>query len=296
MYSDIMKYGLSQLFDLFIRDKPVDIAARRVPSAPAERACQQELFGEPGTTGGGAADYQTLSAPDLAILALVYSAWGTDCSALSESARRFFELSANAFDAVVHAWMSEFPVEAAIIRFGRRVLQAAETAGQKAAAGQREEAERSAAERAAADRGDPDTDTVLKTSCRVWREIHRLMGFLRFSLVDEARGGLYIARCGPDHFTLPALCEHFTRRFGDTPWIIVDEKRRLCLGRTGGGPPRFFGLNEVSEAGGGPRFPAVNWEKLWRQYHKTINNESRNNPGLQRQFMPERYRKYLTEL
>jgi probable DNA metabolism protein len=38
------------------------------------------------------------------------------------------------------------------------------------------------------------------------------------------------------------------------------------------------------------------WEKLWQHYHKTINNESRNNPNLQRQFMPKRYWKYLTEL
>ena len=39
----------------------------------------------------------------------------------------------------------------------------------------------------------------------------------------------------------------------------------------------------------------VSVEDLWRLYHRSINNESRNNPGLQRQFMPSRYRKYLNE-
>ncbi|MCL2215341.1 MAG: DUF4130 domain-containing protein, partial [Treponema sp.] len=37
------------------------------------------------------------------------------------------------------------------------------------------------------------------------------------------------------------------------------------------------------------------WEALWKHYHKTINNESRDNPNLQRQLMPRRYWKYLPE-
>jgi probable DNA metabolism protein len=38
------------------------------------------------------------------------------------------------------------------------------------------------------------------------------------------------------------------------------------------------------------------WEDLWKHYHKTINNESRDNPKLQKQFMPKRYWKYLPEI
>jgi probable DNA metabolism protein len=37
------------------------------------------------------------------------------------------------------------------------------------------------------------------------------------------------------------------------------------------------------------------WEELWKHYHKTINNEDRDNPGLQKQLMPKRYWKYLPE-
>ncbi|MDR2516611.1 MAG: TIGR03915 family putative DNA repair protein [Spirochaetaceae bacterium] len=278
-------------------DERITAEAPRIPFIQRERGCQQELFDETGAEGDRGADYDPPSAADLAILAVSYPAAGAaELSGVPESVRRFFELSVNAFDALVHAWMSEFPVEAEIIRFGRKVLRAAETAGQKAPAGQWEEAERQAAERVAAGRGDLDTQTVLNASRKVWHEIHRLMGFLRFSPEADSQRGLYIARCAPDHFILPALREYFTRRFGNTPWIIIDEKRRLCVGRADRGPPRFFGLDEVAEAAVMPGFAAVDWGKLWRHYHKTINNESRNNPRLQRQFMPERYRKYLTEL
>jgi len=39
--------------------------------------------------------------------------------------------------------------------------------------------------------------------------------------------GMDIARCEPDHLVLPALGPHFRERFGQTPWAIIDEKRRL---------------------------------------------------------------------
>jgi probable DNA metabolism protein len=120
------------------------------------------------------------------------------------------------------------------------------------------------------------------------------MGLLRFC-PDEK--GVYTAQCEPDHFVLPALGPHFMDRFGETPWAIIDNKRRfsLCckMGRTGG--TFEFSANAESpfsfKKGQGGE-----WENLWRHYHKTINNESRNNPDLQKRFMPTRYWKYLTEL
>jgi probable DNA metabolism protein len=130
-------------------------------------------------------------------------------------------------------------------------------------------------------RGDAD---------KVQLEIHRMMGFLRFAPNED---GVYIARCEPDYFILPALGPHFKERFGNKPWIIIDEKRRLCV-RCLNGTLELLKVNTHSvplkEPVGG------RWEDLWRRYHKTINNESRNNPDLQRQLMPKRYWKYLTEL
>jgi probable DNA metabolism protein len=126
---------------------------------------------------------------------------------------------------------------------------------------------------------------------KVQHEIHRMMGFLRFA-PDE--NGVYIARCEPDYPILPCLGPHFKERFGKTPWAIIDEKHRLCV-RCLSGTLEFFNIDEKTPESS--KYPSNGkWEDLWRLYHKTINNESRNNPGLQRQFMPKRYWKYLTEI
>ncbi|MDR0473598.1 MAG: DUF4130 domain-containing protein, partial [Treponema sp.] len=123
---------------------------------------------------------------DAALIAGLYSSGGIDISTLPKSARFLYELSINAFDALVHAWMSDLPIDAEIIRFGRKILNATNRAG---------------AEKAVSDRGDPDVRTVLGTAQKVWREIDRFRGFLRFSPDEE---GVYIAHCEPDYYILPA--------------------------------------------------------------------------------------------
>ena len=214
-----------------------------------------------------------------------------------------YELSVNAFYAAIHAEMSELPIKKEISRFVEKVLNA----GGKTISGKLAD-DRAAAEQAASDRGDPDVMTVLKAAGRVQHEIHRITGFLRFRAEPEfssepasgpAADGVYTAHCSPDYFILPALARHFTLRFGETPWAIIDEKRKLCLYRKAGGQAMLIRAEEAGAvpaalAGGKDRKDF--WEDLWRLYHRSINNESRKNPGIQRQFMPERYRKYLSEL
>ncbi|MDR2767244.1 MAG: DUF4130 domain-containing protein, partial [Treponema sp.] len=98
----------------------------------------------------------------------------------------------------------------------------------------------------------------------------------------------------PDHFVLPLLADHFSVRFGAAPWAVIDEKRRLVLrggdGKTEIVPEAQASRRETSAAGS-----LDTWETLWRTYHHTVNNTARDNPALQKQFIPGRYRKYLTE-
>jgi len=188
-----------------------------------------------------------------------------------------YELSVDAYYAAIHAAMSELPIKAEILRFIEKV---------------RNTMDREAAARAAFNRSDPDVYIVLKAAYKVQHEVHRLTGLLRFKVNHD---GVYIARCSPDHFILPALAEHFSMRFGETPWMIIDEKRNYCLCRGKGDEARLFpvmadsALLKKEDAKDG-------WEDLWRLYHRSVNNEKRKNLKLQRQFMPERYQKYLTEL
>jgi probable DNA metabolism protein len=136
-----------------------------------------------------------------------------------------------------------------------------------------------------------DRIDALKEKVKIETEVHLLMGILRFSPKPD---GSYIARCAPDHFILPALAEHFSLRFGETPWAIIDEKRNLCLCKDKGGETRIIALPASFQAVENNHNDS--WEDLWWLYHKSVNNEARNNVRLQRQFIPERYRKYLCEL
>jgi probable DNA metabolism protein len=232
-----------------------------------------------------------------------------DPAALDGAAGILSQVSLDAYDALVCSWMSDFPVEGEALRYGLRVLAAAEGAVPAAVPWYASEEARRNAAIAAQNRGDDDCRTVLAASYKVAHEINRIMGFLRFK---PGAGGRYVARCSPDHFILPALEPHFTRRFGDTSWAVIDEKRGLALVREGrasrilltGGAPLFredsgrVSQRPESQTRGprtqGPRVQDP-WEVLWQSYHRTIRSGDRKNPALQRRFIPQRYRDYLNE-
>jgi len=276
LYSNNMRLSLCRLFDAMSGDN--ECKNESVDFTSTGNGQQGELFDQPDKKENC---FLGQDMADFAIITSAHSSAGMDPAILPPNARRLFELSVNALEAIVHAWMSELPITAEIIRFGKKILTAANMVTGL------ETAQRQAAETAAADRGDPDVRVVLEAAYKVWHEVHRLLGLLRFSPNED---GVYIAHCEPSHFTLPGLGPHFRERFGQTPWAIIDEKRRLCLHSSG----EIFSIDKN---------PVLiknqtdnEWENLWRHYHKTINNESRNNPDLQRRFMPKRYWKYLTEL
>jgi hypothetical protein len=205
-----------------------------------------------------------------------------------------FSLSAPAYGHFLYGWMSEFPIETELVRFAWTVIAAAREAGKNLPGGISTPEARAAAEKAAGNRGDPATETVLRASFKTGRELHRLQGLLRFSApLRPGREGYRVARCAPDHFVLPALALHFSPRFGETPWAVVDEKRGLSLIGPPGKAP-FFLPGEPPARPPAAGEPDV-WEEHWRNYHRSINNGERKNPRLQRQFMPARYWKYLPE-
>ena len=193
------------------------------------------------------------------------------------------ELCPKAFETVTRALMSGLPVETHIVPYVENILNTAGKAGTRADA-------RDAADRAASDRGDPHTRTVLEAAYKADHEIERMKGLLRF---NPRENGFYLARCAPDGFMLPALGDHFFRRFGDAPWVIIDEKRNLMLIRRPGEAPRMENAGSGNFTPGSPSDP---WEELWCIYHRSVTIENRGNPALQRQFIPVRYWKYLPEM
>lgn len=259
-----MKYGLVTMFSFLQNCGPVD--------------GQDDLFGLCAQMPPLAPRYDQA---DIDILC-GYFMRGADISALDKNARDFYGLCPGAFDAFIHAWMSELPIEKEMIAFGRRIIAEAQKYGTP-------DGRSRAAQKAACDRGDENTLTVLNAAAKVQFEVHRMMGLLRFS---PDKTGAYTAFFTPDHFILPALGQYFTDRFGDTPWAIADKKRALRLYRL---PGECAGLVQDEPAFDGTA-QGGEWEDLWLHYHKTINNESRKNTGLQRQFMPVRYWNHLPEM
>lgn len=148
---------------------------------------------------------------------------------------------------------------------------------------------------------DPVVLDVMHMWKRVDKERVRLMQFVRF---QKTADGIYFAAVAPQKNALPLVVNHFFNRFLDQPWIIYD------VGRSYG---FYYDLEEIrevtlmSEEGGTsplsdgqlPQSKLADDEKLfqdlWRTYFKSVCIKERINPRKQRQDMPVRYWKYLTE-
>lgn len=142
----------------------------------------------------------------------------------------------------------------------------------------------------------PGVDTMLAHAAvapiwravrRVDRETHRLLGLLRFR---RTASGVFLALCAPDHHQLPLIAPHFAARM-DAPFVVHDERRGISLLCREGEWVLATGPCPLLEDSDDEAGVAA----LWRMYHRTIANPSRVNYALQRQFMPRRYWKHLTE-
>ena len=126
--------------------------------------------------------------------------------------------------------------------------------------------------------------------CRnVGRETNKLSGFLRFSVMEN---GVQFAEITPEHNQIPLLMQHFADRLGEIPFVIYDSRRKIA---------GIYDAKEwyVTEAEG-LKLPDLAADEelvrsLWRKFYKTIAVEARVNPKLQRNLMPKRYWRNMTE-
>jgi len=137
--------------------------------------------------------------------------------------------------------------------------------------------------------GDPVVFTVQQIEKKVTFEVHRLSGLIRFSVL---KGELLYSPIEPDHDVCELLAGHFCDRFKNDPFIIHDKKRSKALIAKGGD----WYITEFSLSD----LPALSesekeYRQLWKKYFETIAIKERTNPRCQRNFMPVRYRKNLTE-
>ncbi|SCX75590.1 TIGR03915 family putative DNA repair protein [Alkaliphilus peptidifermentans] len=128
-----------------------------------------------------------------------------------------------------------------------------------------------------------------KISKKVSREKHRMLGLTRFQLIKE---DFYYAPIEPDYHIIGLLAPHFANRMADQHWMIHDVKR----GAAAVYDKKEWFLTEVDmklQASVGAEEEL--YQELWKTYFKSISISERRNPKLQKNFMPTRYWKFLTE-
>ena len=143
--------------------------------------------------------------------------------------------------------------------------------------------------------GHPVVNDVLKAEQRLGMEIHRLYGLIRFASVKsiDSQNQIMYSPIEPDNDVVEFLASHFVDRFKNEPFIIHDKKRGKAL----------FSYQKqwsISEFSSDKILENTNeedeYQRLWQRYFDIIAIKERTNPKCQKNFMPVRYWKNLTEI
>jgi probable DNA metabolism protein len=145
---------------------------------------------------------------------------------------------------------------------------------------------------------DDDVLALSKIYKKVSNERTHLLQFVRF---QKAADGMYFALTDPMYNVLPLCAAFFQDRYADQRWLIYDSRRRygLYYDLTTTETIRFERPPVSPKTGRIARDQQDDDEKtfqdLWKDYLQSITIQSRKNLRLQRQFMPQRFWKYLIE-
>ncbi|MCL1937913.1 MAG: TIGR03915 family putative DNA repair protein [Candidatus Azobacteroides sp.] len=145
---------------------------------------------------------------------------------------------------------------------------------------------------------DEDVLFLSKIYKKVQNEAERVKQFVRF---QKTADGIYLAIMDPLYNVLPLCSDFFQDRYADQSWLVYDSRRNYGL---------FYDLRKTEVVHfDQPIRPLqtgkmedehldeseIAFQRLWNDYLKAITIRERKNLRLQRQFMPKRFWKYLTE-
>ncbi|MEF3280318.1 MAG: TIGR03915 family putative DNA repair protein [Elusimicrobiota bacterium] len=130
---------------------------------------------------------------------------------------------------------------------------------------------------------------VYEIKRKYFRELHKFKGLTRFYEIDE---NLLFSKIAPDNNILIFLAEHFKKRVKEN-FIIYDEKRNIGAIRN----QNDIFLQELKDED--IKFYKTRKEQeinnLWKKFFNEIAIKERINYKLQRNFVPLKYRKNITE-
>jgi probable DNA metabolism protein len=136
-----------------------------------------------------------------------------------------------------------------------------------------------------------------KADRRVSREAERVAQFLRFQKTADR---LYFAACGPDYDVVPMVLGHFRDRFTDQHWMVYDMRRKKGYYYDGIGIQWVTLESDKIDSSGDINAGVLSeeeilFQRLWKQYFRSICIDQRLNLKLHQQKVPKKYWKYLTE-
>lgn len=139
---------------------------------------------------------------------------------------------------------------------------------------------------------NPYVHRVFLLHRKVWYELERLYGFVRFR---QMPGGILFARIHPDNDLLTLMDDHFSNRYPRENWVIYDEKRMAALVHPRDGSSYLRIGVKLPEDPREELSHPEEYEILWKEFCKSIAVMERKNLRLQQQHVPLKYRDRMLE-
>ena len=133
---------------------------------------------------------------------------------------------------------------------------------------------------------------VFQLNRRVANEANRYIEFIRF---QELLNGVLYARIAPENNVLPLLADHFTDRLKNENFVIYDENRRLALAYSQKKQWEIYQNIMVEEEQLQMSECEESMKELWKTFYQSIAIQERSNLQLQKQLLPLKFRKFMTE-
>ncbi len=134
---------------------------------------------------------------------------------------------------------------------------------------------------------------VVKTSCKVMKEAHRFIGFVRFSLVSgQGEDEMFYSKIEPDHDILPIIAPHFAGRFGAMKFILHDKKRNKAV-FCKNGKWKILPVDAIEITGASD--DEKRFSEMWKNYFNAMGISAREKKKLQQKLVPLKYRKNMKE-
>lgn len=141
---------------------------------------------------------------------------------------------------------------------------------------------------------NPDICRVFELSRTTGNEAHRYYQFLRFR---ELEGGVLFSEIKPENDILPLIGEHFSERFPGEHFLVYDRTHHTFLVHEAykqwvlvmGEELNREWIGKVSEN-------EAQFAALWKGFCRSIAIMERKNLRLQQQFLPLKFRAFITEM